>query len=320
MKEIVMKFTQKDLERYASPLSATENEMCKRAIRQVRDVLSDLGYTDDNKEISLLAEDTLAYTLSMRSTVNNHTVDIFIQGSYANNTCISGESDVDIAVVRKEGHDYVFNSSCQTGTTDKKLEAAVFKDTVERKLRVRFPYEVERHNKSIKVKGNTYRKQVDTVPCFALNYYYNTGNNDYSSYKEGIIIYADDGTVIRNFPKQHIFNGKSKNKLTNYKYKKIVRIIKKMRALMIDFRYSSASKVSSFGLESLLWNPPDEEFTRYYTLGYVVQDIIRYLKTNIGKFDYYKEANGIKPLFASVEEKQNYINFINDLDRFFVYE
>lgn len=315
-----MKFNQNDLERYASPLSATENEMCKRAINQVRDVLSDLGYTDDNKDISLLAEDTLAYTLSMRSTVNNHIVDIFIQGSYANNTCVSGESDVDIAVVRKEGHDSAFGPTLGTSTESKKLEAKIFKDSVEKKLRERFSYQVERHNKSIKVNGNTYRKPVDTVPCFALNYYYNSHNNDYTNYREGVIIYADDGTVIRNFPKQHIFNGKSKNKLTNYKYKKIVRIIKKLRAFMLDFRYSSASKVSSFGLESLLWNLPDEEFTRYYTLGYVVQDVIRYLKTNTGKFDYYKEANGIKPLFTSNEEKQNYINFINDLDRFFDYE
>lgn len=315
-----MKFTQNDLERYASPLSPTENEMCKRAIRQVRDVLSDLGYTDDNKDISLLEEDTLAYSLSMRSTVNNHTVDIFIQGSYANNTCVSGESDVDIAVVRKEGHDSVYGPSFDIATANKKLEAQIFKDSVEKKLRENFPYQVERHNKSIKVKGNTYRKQVDTVPCFALNYYYNSHNQDYSNYKDGVIIYADDGTVIRNFPKQHIFNGKTKNKLTNYKYKKIVRIIKKMRVLMDECYYVSAREVSSFGLESLLWNIPSDEFCKHFTLGYTVEDIIEYLRSHTFMFDYYKEANDIKPLFTSNEEKQKYIKFINDLNSFFIYE
>ena len=135
-----------------------------------------------------------------------------------------------------------------------------------------------------------------------------------------MIIYADDGTVIRNFPKQHILNGKTKNKFTNYKYKKIVRIIKKIRVLMEEHYYSSAYKVSSFGLESLLWNIPNDEFGKHFTLGFTVEDIIDYLKNHTFMFDYYKEANGIKPLFTSDEEKQNYIKFINDFYRFFDYE
>ena len=40
----------------------------------------------------------------------------------------------------------------------------------------------------------------------------------------------------------------------------MVRVIKKMRHLMSDFGYSSANNVSSFGLESLLWNIPDYVF------------------------------------------------------------
>ena len=58
--------------------------------------------------------------------------------------------------------------------------------------------------------GNTYRKQADTVPCLSMHYYYRSHLKDYLTHFDGVIIYADDGTVIRNFPKQHIANGKAK--------------------------------------------------------------------------------------------------------------
>ena len=74
------------------------------------------------------------------------------------------------------------------------------------------------------------------------------------NYIGGIVIKADDGEEIINYPEQHIANGRKKNNNTNYYYKKMVRMLKKMRYLMNDNKYSSANNVSSFGLESLLWN------------------------------------------------------------------
>ena len=97
-----MKFTEKQLKLYAAPLSESENQKCKNAIGMVRDALKPLGFTDDGYPISLLYEDTLAYAIEMRSTYGSRKIKLFIQGSYANNTNVRTQSDVDIAVVQEE--------------------------------------------------------------------------------------------------------------------------------------------------------------------------------------------------------------------------
>ena len=315
-----MKFKESTLKQYAAPLSETEDTKCKCAIEAIRDALSDLGYTDDQKGIGLLESDTLSYAVSMRNKYSTERVHIFIQGSYANNTCVRNESDVDIAVVREDIFEYAWGVDLDISTENKRKEAKALKDAVERVLRNRFPYQVHRGNKSIKVDGNTYRKQADTVPCISLHHYYRSHLNDYSTHRDGVMIFADDGSVIRNFPKQHIANGKAKNGRTNYYYKKMVRIMKKMRHLMSNCGYESADKVSSFGLESLLWNVPDSYFTKWHTYGYEFEELIQYLHNNQYILINGLEANGIKDLCPTQTEVTAYTNFINDLKVFFEFD
>ena len=142
---------------------------------------------------------------------------------------------------------------------------------------------------------------------------------DKTSSQAGIVIYADDGQVIRNFPKQHIANGRKKNVDTGYRYKKAVRIFKKIRYLMEDCGYSSAKNISSFGLESLLWNVPDTVYTKYYTLGFIVDEVLTFLHNNSQSISSYKEANGIKKLCPKSGDADKYIEFIRDMNTFFDY-
>ena len=315
-----MKFKESILKQYAAPLSETEDIKCKHAIEAIRDALSDLGYTDDQKGIRLLESDTLSYAVSMRNKYSTERVHMFIQVSYSNKTCVRNESDVDIAVVREDIFDYAWGASLELTTENKRKEAKALKDAAERVLKNRFPAQVHRGNKSIKVDGNTYRKQADTVPCISFHHYYRSHLNDYSTHRDGIVIFADDGTVIRNFPKQHIANGKAKNIRTNYYYKKMVRIIKKMRHLMSNYGYKSADGVSSFGLESLLWNIPDSYFTKYKSYGFVFQELLGHLHNNQYVLINGLEANGIKELCPTQNEVSAYTSFINDLYSFFEYD
>ena len=78
--------------------------------------MSDLGYTDDQKGIGLLESDTLSYAVSMRNKYSTERVHIFIQGSYANNTCVRNESDVDIAVVREDIFEYAWGVDLDIST------------------------------------------------------------------------------------------------------------------------------------------------------------------------------------------------------------
>ena len=315
-----MKFKESTLKSYAAPLSDTENEKCKHAIEAISDALKDLGFTDDQKGVHLLESDTLAYSVAMRNKHSSERVDIFIQGSYANNTCVRNESDVDIAVVRSDLYEYAFGGHFSSSTADRKKEAVLLKDVVEKTLKTRFPGQVHRGNKSIKVDGNAYRKKADTVPCMSMHYYYKSDQMDYVSYYDGVVIFADDGSEIRNFPKQHLASGKAKNSRTNYYYKKMVRIMKKMRYLMSDCGYGCADNVSSFGVESLTWNVPDSFFSKYLNYGFAFKEIVHYLylhKADIGNF---YEANGIKKLCPSQQDVDKYVAFIDRLRIFFEYD
>ncbi len=318
-----MKFTEDQLKLYAAPLSDTEDKQCLNAIGMVRDALKRLGFTDDNKAITKLYEDTFAYSIQMRNLLSSRQIKIFIQGSYANNTNVRTQSDVDIAIVQEE----VFQTEYRSGVTDVNygfyvVSAApkTFKDEVQDCLEYKFGQDVERKNKSIKVNGNTYRKDADTVPCQRLrNYiqeYYNNANN----YIGGIVIKADDGSRIINYPEQHIENGRRKNNDTNYYYKKMVRIVKKIRYMMEDLNYSSAKNISSFGLESLLWNIPNGTFMKYSSYRFIFGDVVDYLYDHMSSVSSYKEANGIKQLCPHSLDVENYTAFITDLKSIYQYD
>lgn len=318
-----MKFTEEQLKQYAAPLSATEEQQCLNAIGMIRDALKQLGYTDDNKAITKMYEDTFAYSLQMRSLMGSRHVKLFVQGSYANNTNVRTQSDVDVAIVQEE----VFQTEYRTGVTDANYNFSVvpsapktFKDEVQECLVDKFGKDVERKNKSIQVHGNTYRKDADTVPSQRLRNYTQEYYNNADNFIGGIVINADDGSRIINYPEQHIENGKKKNKDTNLYYKKMVRIAKKIRYLMEDLNYSSAKNISSFGLESLVWNVPNDKFMKYSSYRFIFDDVVEYLFINQGLLSSYKEANGIKQLCPYSGDIDKYKAFIQDLKHFYQYD
>lgn len=323
-----MKFTEEQLKQYAAPLSETENQKCLNAIGMVRDALKNLGFSDDGKAIQKMYEETYAYSLEMRSLSGTRQVKLFIQGSYANNTNVRTESDVDIAVVQEE----VFNTEYRSTTdpypqsdSDYHFSTAAsvvksFKDEVQECLTQKFGRDVERKNKSIKVHGNTYRKDADSVPCRRYRDYRKDYSKDANNFIAGIVIIPDSGSRIINYPEQHIANGRTKNTDTNHYYKKMVRIIKKMRYLMSDLGYTEADEVSSFGLESLLWNIPNSIFTKYSSYRFVFDEVVKYLVSHKQDLASYKEANGIKPLCGSSIDIQKYKSYIERLGTFYEYD
>lgn len=318
-----MKFTEDQLKLYASPLSDSENDKCLHAIKAIRDALKRLGYYTESDEILPLEKDTYSYAVRLKKYYSDEKIEIFIQGSYANNTCVRGESDVDIAVVRNDIYEYAWGSNFAPYVPAFKhnAEASIYKSMVERALKEYFTSPcVHRKNKSIKVDGNTYRKQADTVPAFGMHHIYNSDNKDYSNYNEGITIYADDGQVINNFPKQHIALGRSKNVATNHYYKKMVRIAKKLRYMMEDYGYHGATNVSSFGVESLLWNISNDVFKKYINYRFAFNEVVKYLYSNKTYLSIFKEANGIKSLCPNASMLQNYTQFIEELYGFYDYD
>ncbi len=322
-----MKFSEEQMERFAAPISDTEDQKCKNALNMVRDALKDMGYADDN-DVKALYPDTSSYAIEMRFNAiggNARTIKLFVQGSYANRTNIVAESDVDLAVVLESTFwgEYPLGITAQSyGFTDSSDNLPAFKNDVEALLRRKFSYGVTRHNKSIEVKGNTYRVDADTVPCGRFRDYHLDSGRNSSNYTPGIRIQPDDGNIIINYPEQHIANGIQKNKDTGYLFKKMVRIAKNIRSIMEEQSYQSAKGVSSFVIESLLWNVPADVYKKYPSIyRYSFDEVIRYLYENKEKLALFHEINGIKYLNTDdISRLDKCRAFIDDLHNFFEYD
>lgn len=318
-----MKFTEKQINSMASPISQSEGEKCKNAIRMVRDAMKKLDYTDDGKEIRSYMADTYSYTLNQQYTGKKIT--LLVQVSYANRTNIPMESDVDVAVILESTFISKYRngvSGSDYGFSEGTFSVSKLKDEVQKALNQHFGWKgIERHDKCIKVVGNTYRVDADVVPAYRYRDYSDDYQYDDSNYVGGIAIKPDSGGKIINYPERHIRLGIAKNKVTKYNFKKCVRIIKSMRERMEENGYRVNSKVSSFGLESLLWNVDVSAYTKYSSiLRYTFGEIVSFLKNDFVNFGTYVEINGIKSLFPDLVTQNAYKDFINYLYNFYEYD
>lgn len=308
-----MIFDDAQLISFTKPISDTEEQKCERAIQIVINALKLGGYS-----IDATALQAPAYTAKAQK--GGTSLSLFLQGSYANNTNIKLDSDVDVAVVL----DSQFGVKYRPGASDSdyKFTNAAYidiKGDICTVLKQCINGSVIRKNKSIRITENSYRAAIDVVPCIEFRDYSNEFYNDPTRYIPGIKIKADDGSTIINYPKVHLENGRKKNEETNHYYKKVVRILKNIRNLMEESGQSIfAQYVSSFQLESLLWNVSNQCFLQYNDL-YALKfsNIVSILAREKGNFANCKEVNGVKPLFSSPQMLQTYQNFIDELYDFY---
>lgn len=319
-----MKFTERQINKMASSISQAEEEKCKNAIGMVRDAMEELDYTDDGNEIRSYIAHAHSFSLDLRQRDSDNKIKLLVQGSYVNKTNISSESDVDVAVILKPATStyrkgVMSEAHCFAART---FSATEFKDEVEEALKEHFGRKgVERHDKSIKVTGNTYRVDADVVPAYRCwCYCSNDRDNNPKNYIGGIEIRPDSGGSIINFPEQHIKSGIKKNGKTKCKFKKCVRIAKHMRKEMVKHRCGRYDKISSFGIESLLWNVDASAYTKYPSILDTFDKVLSFLLNNFSAFGGYKEANALKPLFPDQSSKRAYQEFVKEMYQFFEHD
>lgn len=316
-----MVYTEEQLKKYAKPLSKTEEEKCENAINIIVDALKDIGLNRQTPDKIKYSEKP-----SLETEIGNdkYTIKIFLQGSYANNTNVRQSSDVDIAIVRTDRFRPKFRNGvqkCYYDFINANPEDKNFKDIIQEILNKKFQKDTERKNKSIKINGNSNRKDADVVPALSYRDYSNDYNFDKQNYTSGILIQADDGTEIINYPKQHFENGVNKNEETNHYFKKMVRIAKEIRFQMEEQGCYTASKISSFDIECLIYNIPNVYFQSKKEYLYMFEDIVNFLYHNIDNVKNFMEVNNIKPMCHNSTNKENILKiFIKELKEFYNYE
>ena len=233
-----MKYTNDQLKEMARPASDSEETRMDNATRMVKEALH---------------ENTI---------IASSEYEVFAQGSYANNTNVRNNSDIDINIC----YTGAFFYKIPPGTTKEQYGLnnptaytyRQFKNDVEKILVDKFGRDqVVRKNKCIHIKGNTYRTDIDVVPTWLYRRYDSPYNREYV---EGVMLVSDSGEDVVNFPKQHLVNGRQKNVITKERYKKLVRMTKRIHINMEDDGYYRNQNITSFLLESMVYLLPNSYF------------------------------------------------------------
>lgn len=250
------------------------------------------------------AETAIKKAIANHKRLSEMDISIFAQGSYNSNTSVKQDSDVDICI-RLNSTFFVRYPEGKTresyGNIEGSISFAEYKNLVQEALNNYFGSQyVTRGNKAFDIHSNSYRVDADAVPAFAYRYYYGDGVDDYRD-PVGIAFDTDKGVRIINWPHHVYNNGVSKQSETSQRYKKMVRILKKLRNKMQDENITASHNVASFLIESMVWNVPSDKFGKddYY-------DDVRAIMANCFnstlKDDACKEfceVNDIKYLFHS---------------------
>jgi hypothetical protein len=198
--------------------------------------------------------------------VNN--CEVFLQGSYGNDTNIWADSDVDIVLRYNSAFYYdlsQLNEKQQqafgVAFRDAQYDYTKFKTDAEAWIR-RLYNGVQVRKKSIFVPGNTNRRNADVLVALKFRRYYSYDPGP-SGYHEGVAFYAN-GRRVENFPKQHSANCTGKHQATNGNFKRMVRVFKNMRNAMVKEGLIGEGIAPSYFLEGLLHNVSNDKFTGTY--------------------------------------------------------
>lgn len=213
--------------------------------------------SDTEKDKQERTERMIRQALDAHEAFTDCSLKVYAKGSYANNTNVRADSDVDVAVEctevlyweESEKGIHTPGSSYKGIWTPTKLRTELVSSLV-----AKFGEQVDSTGSTaIQINSSSARVDADVVPCFSFKRYMKTGSRD------GTKIFKKDGTNIVNYPRQQLDNGVAKNNRTGYAYKKGVRLLKRIENSMAND--GTFRELPSFFMECLAYNCPDSVFT-----------------------------------------------------------
>lgn len=220
--------------------------------------------------------------------------EVYLQGSYKNDTNIRGDSDVDVVVQ--------LNSMFYSNLLEEQKRVLLllpvsyswlnFRADVLQALKNYYgPSQISEGNKAIKVKAGNGRLPADVVVCCQYRRYRSVISYDYV---EGMAFWTqnDDRQVI-NYPKIHYDNGVVKHQNSNKRYKPTVRLFKNYRGYILN------DATPSYFLECLIYNVPNSKFGTSYQDSFC--EVINWL--NQADIDSFICQNGQHKLFGTSPEQ-----------------
>lgn len=268
---------------WAAPPSDTENQKASNAVGMIRDAIR------------------------ASATLHERAVDVYVTGSYRNNTNARLESDVDVAVV--SGASF-FHDSLPAGLTFDPASYSfdAFRDDVAKALTAKFGGGVTPGAKAFHIRENTYRLDADVAVFFPHRRYTGRTNPDGTHHYHAGVEMRPRGASqgIINWHQHHYDQGVAKNDATGGRFKRITRILKRLRADMIEHgtqaQREAATPMASFLIESLAYNAPNETFNQTSETYYDdTRAVVTWLWNRVQKNEHgdFKEVSEMKWLFRS---------------------
>lgn len=255
---------------------------------------------------------------------NNRSFNIFLQGSYGNDTNIRTDSDVDIVICTTEI--FYFDTDRLTpadkGNFDRahpgsgQYTYAQFRSEVLAWLQRNFPNAVTDGSKAITIAASGNRRKADVLVAADFRHYWSFADARSENYSRGIVFWKKDGTRIINYPRQHSENLTDKHQATREWFKPTIRVFKNMRNSMIDIGLLQRGIAPSYYVEGLLSNVAHREFGGSYQSTFV--DCMNYIRR--ADTSQFTCANGIhfllRPRAEVCWEPENCTTFLTATQRF----
>ena len=203
--------------------------------------------------------------------------EVFLQGSYGNDTNIWSESDVDV-VIRLDSimrSDLTALPADQEQAYHRHYPKAIytlkeFRDGVVSRLQSAFDAaNVELGTKAITIKANGSRRKADVIVCHQYRKYARFTSSSDEKFTPGILFPTNLYEEIINYPKLHSENCTLKHKATSEWFKPMVRIFKNMRSKLVDDGIIPSDTAPSYFIEGMLYNVPQEKFGQSYANSFV---------------------------------------------------
>ena len=232
--------------------------------------------------------------------LKHRNIEVFLHGSYRNRVNVRQNSDVDIGILCHNAFFYKLPENCTTedfNIIPSTYYYHQFKSDVESALVDHFGRAaVRRGNKAFDIKENSYRVEADVTPFFEHRRY-----SISSRYQEGVELRPDNGGRVINWPEQHYNNGVLKNTVTQRRYKRVIRILKRLCIEMGDTGIPTAKPIPGFLVECLVSNVSNKYFG-HNTYTEEIRAVLAFLFNNTRtdeKCGEWVEVSGLKWLFRA---------------------
>jgi predicted nucleotidyltransferase len=260
--------------------------------------------TEDAKRQA--TEDQIRKALRAYQPLEGKDYAIYVKGSYANNTNVRLNYDVDIAV---EYRGYFYSdlvlelqgaSKDSVGVVDSTdpYTRAEFKADIKGALEAAFGASAVTPGRiAYRVRSKSTTLPADVVPSWAYRRYDRIENGS-PVFQEGACVFPSDGGRKVNWPEQQLRRGNRKNTDTSRRYKRMVRALKKLQTRLVE-NGRLVEELPSYLIECLVFNVPEANFghTNYLDDMRGVLATIFNSTLDSGDWNDWEEVNGLQYLY-----------------------